>query len=378
MQTELTILLMVAVGAVIGGLTNSLAIMMLFRPYKPIFLGKRQIPFTPGLIPKRRSELAEQMGKIVVNHLLTPESIKRKFVNGDFQKEAENLAKKEFARLLNTEKTPAELLGKLGFEDGKAKAGEQLDAFIEKKYETLMDKYRHKPIKEVLAPELLAKAESRIPVISEYIAQKGEDYFSSIEGKMRIQRLVDDFVKGRSGVLGNMLQMVMGNVNLADKIQPEIIKFLRSEGTKDMIAALLQKEWMKVLDWEAARIEEQFERENIIKSIKLYVRKILKADDLMDTPLSKLAEPFTETLVEKAVPGLVGMAGEWLSNRMDIIMERLHLADIIKQQVESFSVERLEEMVLSISRRELKMITYLGALLGGIIGLLQGFLVLFI
>ncbi|MEN8698885.1 DUF445 domain-containing protein [Bacillus infantis] len=378
MQTGLTILLMVAVGAVIGGLTNSLAIMMLFRPYKPMFLGKRQIPFTPGLIPKRRSELAEQMGKIVVNHLLTPESIKRKFVNGDFQKEAENLAKKEFARLLNTEKTPAELLGKLGFEDGKAKAGEQLDAFIEKKYETLMDKYRHKPIKEVLAPELLAKAESRIPVISEYIAQKGEDYFSSIEGKMRIQRLVDDFVKGRSGVLGNMLQMVMGNVNLADKIQPEIIKFLRSEGTKDMIAALLQKEWMKVLDWEAAKIEEQFERENIIKSIKLYVRKIIKADDLMDTPLSKLAEPFTETLVEKAVPGLVGMAGEWLSGRMDIIMERLHLADIIKQQVESFSVERLEEMVLSISRRELKMITYLGALLGGIIGLLQGFLVLFI
>lgn len=369
---------MVAVGAVIGGLTNSLAIMMLFRPYKPMFLGKRQIPFTPGLIPKRRSELAEQMGKIVVNHLLTPESIKRKFVNGDFQKEAENLAKKEFARLLNTEKTPAELLGKLGFEDGKAKAGEQLDAFIEKKYETLMDKYRHKPIKEVLAPELLAKAESRIPVISEYIAQKGEDYFSSIEGKMRIQRLVDDFVKGRSGVLGNMLQMVMGNVNLADKIQPEIIKFLRSEGTKDMIAALLQKEWMKVLDWEAARIEEQFERKNIIKSIKLYVRKIIKADDLMDTPLNKLAEPFTETLIEKAVPGLVGMAGEWLSGRMDIIMERLHLADIIKQQVESFSVERLEEMVLSISRRELKMITYLGALLGGIIGLLQGFLVLFI
>jgi uncharacterized membrane protein YheB (UPF0754 family) len=378
MQTGLTILLMVAVGAVIGGITNSLAIMMLFRPYKPLYLGKRKVPFTPGLIPKRRSELAEQMGKIVVNHLLTPESIKRRFINDDFQKEAENLAKKEIARLLNTDKTPADLLGKLGFENGKAKASEQLDSFIEKKYEALMDKYRHKALKEVLAPELLAKAESRIPVISEYIAQKGEDYFSSIEGKMRIQRLVDDFVKGRSGVLGNMLQMVMGNVNIADKIQPEIIKFLRSEGTKDMIAALLQKEWMKVLDWEAARIEEQFERKNIIESIKLYVRKIVKAEDLMDTPLSRLAEPFTETLVEKAVPGLVGMAGEWLSGRMDIIMERLHLADIIKQQVESFSVERLEEMVLSISRRELKMITYLGALLGGLIGLLQGILVLFI
>jgi uncharacterized membrane protein YheB (UPF0754 family) len=33
--------------------------------------------------------------------------------------------------------------------------------------------------------------------------------------------------------------------------------------------------------------------------------------------------------------------------------------------------------VLGISRREFKMITYLGALLGGMIGMLQGIIVLF-
>jgi len=43
----------------------------------------------------------------------------------------------------------------------------------------------------------------------------------------------------------------------------------------------------------------------------------------------------------------------------------------VRTEVETFSVERLEEMILSISRREFKMITYLGALLGGIIGIFQ-------
>ena len=48
---------------------------MLFRPHRPIYFGKFQVPFTPGLIPKRRDELAVQLGKMVVEHLLTPEGI---------------------------------------------------------------------------------------------------------------------------------------------------------------------------------------------------------------------------------------------------------------------------------------------------------------
>ncbi|UYZ00051.1 DUF445 family protein [Peribacillus frigoritolerans] len=41
-------------------------------------------------------------------------------------------------------------------------------------------------------------------------------------------------------------------------------------------------------------------------------------------------------------------------------------------------MSRLEEMVVSITKKELSMITYLGALLGGIIGLFQGFVTVLI
>ena len=46
-----------AIGAVIGYCTNYVAVKMLFRPLKPIRIGKFTLPFTPGVIPKRKKEL---------------------------------------------------------------------------------------------------------------------------------------------------------------------------------------------------------------------------------------------------------------------------------------------------------------------------------
>ncbi|QNK50630.1 DUF445 family protein [Brevibacterium sp. PAMC23299] len=49
----------------------------------------------------------------------------------------------------------------------------------------------------------------------------------------------------------------------------------------------------------------------------------------------------------------------------------------MEEQVSSFSVSCLEEMVVSITK-ELSMITCIGALLGGIIALFQGFVTVLI
>lgn len=76
------------IGGVIGYFTNDVAIKMLFRPYRPIFLGKRQLPFTPGLIPSNQKRLANRISDTIMGSLLTPE-------------ELQNLAR----RLLQTERT---------------------------------------------------------------------------------------------------------------------------------------------------------------------------------------------------------------------------------------------------------------------------------
>jgi uncharacterized membrane protein YheB (UPF0754 family) len=62
-------------GAVIGYITNAVAIKMLFRPLREIrFLGIR-LPFTPGILPRQRHKLAENIGAIVEQQLLTPEIV---------------------------------------------------------------------------------------------------------------------------------------------------------------------------------------------------------------------------------------------------------------------------------------------------------------
>ena len=374
MQIGLTILLMVIIGAIIGGFTNFLAIKMLFRPYKTYYIGKWRVPFTPGLIPKRRDELAKQMGKLVVNHLLTPESIKQKFLNETFQKEMTTVVEKELNNFLDTEMTPADLLEKIGVSDGKTKLEARVNQAIEEKYGTIMEQYRSMPLNSILSEKLKQKAEAKIPEITSFILQKGIDYFSSMEGKWQIQRMADDFLKERSGMLGNMLQMFIGNSKIGDKIQPELIKFLRNEATADILNTLLKKEWDKVLEWEVRKFEEQFNQEDIIKMLKELARKVLNLDGMFKTPIGELTASYrfeiSKTLASKGVQ----VFGEWLSSRINVLMERLRLQEIVQKQVESFSVERLEEMVLSITKSELKMITYLGALLGGIIGLLQGFI----
>ncbi|QED50043.1 DUF445 family protein [Cytobacillus dafuensis] len=378
MQIMLTIILMVIIGAIIGGVTNALAIKMLFRPYKALYVGKWRVPFTPGLIPKRRDELAEQMGKMVVNHLLTPESIQRKFLNEGFQKEFTGVVQNEMENFLKTTISPAELLEKFGVSDVQGKIEKRLNEAIEQKYENLMEKYREQPLKQIIPENLRDKVNEKIPSISNFILQKGIDYFSSYEGNLRIQRMADDFLKERSGVLGSMLQMFMGNINIADKIQPEIIKFLRNEGTADIITTLLKNEWEKVLEWKAVKIEEQFKKENVLSFIKNSVNKVIKLDHYFQAPISNLTDPYRTEIIETLAPSTVKLLSDWLSNRVDELMKRLRLQEIVRDQVETFSVERLEEMVLSITKSELKMITYLGALLGGIIGLFQGLIALFI
>ena len=70
MNALFIIIFMIVVGAIIGGITNVIAIRMLFHPLNHTIF-KFRVPFTPGLIPKRREEIATKIGQVIEEHLLT-------------------------------------------------------------------------------------------------------------------------------------------------------------------------------------------------------------------------------------------------------------------------------------------------------------------
>lgn len=65
----------ITVGAIIGYVTNWLAIKMLFRPRKEIRIAGKRVPFTPGLIPKERTRISASVGKAIGEHILTKETL---------------------------------------------------------------------------------------------------------------------------------------------------------------------------------------------------------------------------------------------------------------------------------------------------------------
>jgi len=80
-------------GAIIGYFTNDIAIKMLFRPYRTLYIGGKRVPFTPGLIPRNQERLAMRVADTIMGSLLTPE-------------ELQNLAR----RLLQPERVQAGIL----------------------------------------------------------------------------------------------------------------------------------------------------------------------------------------------------------------------------------------------------------------------------
>lgn len=65
------------IGAVIGYITNDIAIRMLFRPRTAKSIFGVKIPFTPGLIPKEKSRIASSIGDAISKNLMNKETLEK-------------------------------------------------------------------------------------------------------------------------------------------------------------------------------------------------------------------------------------------------------------------------------------------------------------
>lgn len=371
MGTLLSILLMIVIGAVIGGVTNSLAIKMLFRPYRAIYIAGWRLPFTPGLIPKRRGELAKQLGKTVMEHLLTPEGIQRKLHDTHFQKEIVQWAKEQAGELLNRDESIEEIFERqFDVEDLKTKADGKIEAVLQ----SILDDLQDRTPEELLPETWQEVVVEQIPALSDEIADQAVRYLQSPEGKVRTKELLEQSLSG-SGMFGNMVNMFLGNDSMSEKLQTKVVKLLRQPMFRRMITRLIENEWEKLKQKTIRTWIDALGTDSGIEELASFLRRQIPTGEWLDTPLSEWQEPYREQMIETWVPHIVDRAGQAVSAKVGDMLKYLRLEEIVESQVETFAVERLEKLVLSISRREFKMITYLGAFLGGMIGLVQGLLI---
>lgn len=94
---DYTIILRLFIGAFIGYVTNWIAVTMLFKPAKPIMIGKFKLPFTPGIIPNNKDRIAASIGDAISRELLNEETLKQKLLS----EEVEDIVKQKVIDFLN-------------------------------------------------------------------------------------------------------------------------------------------------------------------------------------------------------------------------------------------------------------------------------------
>jgi len=84
----------VAFGALAGGVTNRIAVWMLFHPYRAPHLLGRSVGWLQGAVPKNQKRLASSIGRVVGGTLLTPDDIAVELqdLEGAFQERLRELA----------------------------------------------------------------------------------------------------------------------------------------------------------------------------------------------------------------------------------------------------------------------------------------------
>jgi uncharacterized membrane protein YheB (UPF0754 family) len=207
------------IGAVIGYFTNYIAVKMLFRPLYPVKLGKLTLPFTPGVIPKRKNELAAALGSMVGNTLITREDLEKALLSDGMKQSVIDGIVKYVTKQSDTTRT----------------VKDTLNCFMDEK-----DYQEFKLQIEQLLSEKIAAGLSQID-LGAIIANKGGAALKEkVQGTMLAMMLNDKLIESFAEPIGEKVKEYLQNHG-AEKIQPvviEEIKKLENQTISDVLGKI--------------------------------------------------------------------------------------------------------------------------------------------
>lgn len=376
----MSIVLATLIGAAIGGFTNLLAIRMLFRPYSQWQIGKWNVPFTPGLIPKRHEQLASQLGQLVTNHLLTSEGIKRA---------VEDRLKDRLLYMLQDNMKKLTLSDKTIHDFAVSWLGEEQAINLTNQLSTSMNDQMMNVLNRFLHNENW-RSQTWGQWLPKYIPQQWEyqlkrkvaeglqnGFIRFVEGgglKQPLQSVIEQMTGGVQGMFGKLAAMFIDENKIAALIEPKIMEFLHKEELKNKIIDFLEEELSQIKNEE---IGVTLDRYNLTEQLEKVAHNILintsPGEYIVHVSISKLATPIY-SLFEPISNHAFSFLWSLFVQKLEKALEVMELDQVVKREVLSFPLPKLEQIIVSIAAKELRMITWLGALLGGLIGIVQGVL----
>ncbi|AXV42050.1 DUF445 family protein [Staphylococcus warneri] len=376
MHALLIILFMMVVGAVIGGLTNVIAIKMLFHPFNPYYIFKIRVPFTPGLIPKRRDEIANKIGQVIEEHLLTEDLMRQKLNDGKAKSTINDIILKQIQQLKADDMTIHYIAEKVDF---------NIDYFIEhqlhEEVESMLMKYyrshQQSTVKDVLPQELIELIEERLNEVGDLICERARVYLSSPKGTHDINDMLETFFNEKGKIVG-LLQMFMTRESIADRIQQELIRLTNHPKAKSIIDQVINNEFETLKQKQLGELVSNEQFENIATTATSLMMTQFNLQDKIRKPINELAPQFIHYLENELSSKLTDIIINQVSNNLTTIMHKINLRQLVEDQINTFDLDYIEKIIIDIANKELKLIMSLGFILGGIIGIFQGIVAIFV
>ncbi|WP_349399666.1 DUF445 domain-containing protein [Clostridium perfringens] len=482
------------IGAVIGYITNWLAIKMLFRPREAKYIFGMKLPFTPGLIPKEKSRIANKVGETVGTHLLNSDSLSKALKDDKIKSKFNAVAKEKINQVINSNSTLEESLKNTLGENYYALKGNMINNIaktilesiqeeefknklkfyivdsikerLNKNPEKIIDFINSNKFREVIintleeekTRDIIGKAllkevktlgkedltieevipENIKPYIEEYVKSQKDTLVDIIKNLLRddevsykiksaindnIPSIVSMFLSG-DVIYGKLVSLVdkslseeenkeyicdaalafvhesmkkkvsdvINNVGeeklevISDALGDKISKKLNTEENIDSIISKLNckissfnsyEEIIKVLfnDYENILIDNidsmisQIVNNNQLSGeISKMIEKVF--DKFLQNSLNDIC--YNKQNLENSIMSILdNLYNDFVENKSAKVLEIVDISSIVEEQINAFEVDYAEEIIIGIANKELKAITWLGALLGGILGILS-------
>lgn len=214
------------IGAIIGYVTNWIAVKMLFRPRQEIRIFGKRLPFTPGVIPRGQGRLARAVGEVVETQLLTPEFMGEKLLS----KESEEEFKCHVQDWVNAQKNSEE---SLRLTVTNIVTEEKVDDFIASVEENLTDFLSEKVIEmepgKLIVDKVMKEAQSRLAE-SMFGMMLGGSFLEKIG--TQVQEGIDSYIA--ENARGYIEKEVMAeSLKLQEKPMSEVADILEQKGIYD-------------------------------------------------------------------------------------------------------------------------------------------------
>ncbi|WP_025640320.1 DUF445 family protein [Schnuerera ultunensis] len=187
--------------------------------------------------------------------------------------------------------------------------------------------------------------------------------------------LIDKIFENKVGNIASIISTNLDGDQML-KLSNLIIQYISKEENQSKIINIINKRLKSekanirgsILNFMSKELETFFDSKILYDNIFSIIDDII--EKIMDKPMSSVAGNIDDRTVSNIASFCNIIFNDFVRNKLPHIVQVFNISRVVEDQINSYDMAFVEELILEIAHKELKAITWLGALLGGMMGII--------